>query len=134
MKEITREQFLQALVLSQDLAPKVLPPSWSQVRIEQSSPFFGQQLFLRRDGLKVIFTADRYWGKTWLHVSMSRQKRLPSYEDMTDVKALFIGRDRQALQIFPPASKHVNIHNYCLHLWCALEGDGLPDFGQDGTI
>jgi hypothetical protein len=136
MREITEEQYREALELTQNLYPLVLPHGWKKQSIDPRSSFAGQMAYMRGDGLFVIFTADRLQGdgKTWLHVSMSRKSRIPSYQDMCDVKFLFIGKERQAIQIFAPEAKHINIHPYCLHLWCALEGDGLPDFGQDGTI
>lgn len=86
-------------------------------------------------GLRVIFTVEgREDGKWWLHVSASRRDgTLPDYYDMLDVKNIFIGPDRQALQIYPKRSHHVNMGEV-QHLWCALDGDGLPDFGKHGTI
>jgi hypothetical protein len=50
---------------------------------------------------------------------------------MSEVKELFIGGDRQAIQVMPPRSNHVNIHEV-LHLWHCLDGDGLPDFTGGG--
>lgn len=73
-------------------------------------------------------------GKRWLHVSASRPARVPSYRDLCMVKSIFIGDSRKAVQVFAPASEHVNIHPYCLHLWSCLDGDGLPDFRSGGVI
>jgi hypothetical protein len=69
-------------------------------------------------------------GKPWLHVSCAYHNRLPSWDDLKLVKEAFIGKDKQAVQIFPGVSKYVNFHPNCLHLWhCASRrGDGLPDF------
>ena len=64
----------------------------------------------------------------WLHVSYSRPTRVPSYDDLVLVKRCFIGAERKAISVHPPESEHVNLHPYCLHLWHALDGDGLPDF------
>ena len=37
--------------------------------------------------------------------------------------------------VFPERKFHVNIHPFCLHLWCCLDGDGLPEFSHGlGTI
>ena len=138
MKRLTKDEFEECLKLTRLYAPQVLPVNWE--RLEMSwpvdHPLYGQIKYMSQNQLQVIFTADKLWGdgKTWMHVSMSRRFRLPSYEDMTEVKDIFIGKTRQALQIFSRADRHVNIHPYCLHLWCAVEGDGLPDFGKDGTI
>jgi hypothetical protein len=73
-------------------------------------------------------------GKRWIHVSCSRPNRLPSWEELRLVKDTFIGRDRKAIQVLPPASEYVNDNPHVLHLWACLDGDGLPDFRKDGTI
>lgn len=86
-------------------------------------------------GLLVICTAAREAdGKRWMHVSMSRRKRLPSYDDMCLVKDVFVGRERMALQVFARKSQHVNINPYVLHLWSCLDGDPTPDFRHAGQI
>ena len=132
MKQLSEDDYKNCIKLTNLYAPKILPPNYCSI----PGPLEGQLAFQDTSGLLVIFTADRLWGdgKTWLHVSMSRQLRLPSYQDMTTVKNIFIGKTRQALQIFAREDRHVNIHPYCLHLWCAVEGDSLPDFGKAGTI
>lgn len=72
--------------------------------------------------------------KLWLHVSLSRRDRIPSYQDLCFVKKWWIGEDGTAIQVFPPASQHVSDHPNCLHLWSPLEGSPLPDFRKFGTI
>jgi hypothetical protein len=91
--------------------------------------------YRRRDGLTVVeTTAPQKDGNEWLHISLSFPDHLPSYEDMKQVKAIFAGDENTALQIFPPKSRHVNIHEYCLHLWVCLTDDPIPEFGDEGTI
>ncbi len=70
--------------------------------------------------------------RRWIHVSVSRKDRLPSYDDLAAVKRTFIGDERRALQVFAPKSEHVNVHRFCLHLWTCLDRDGLPDFRDAG--
>ena len=96
----------------------------------------GQRTFEHRDGRFVVISAGQHDGRWWLHVSVSRAKYIPSYEDLADVKRTFVTEGAQAVQMFPRRERHVNIHPYCLHLWACLEpdGDGLPDFGAEGTI
>jgi len=96
----------------------------------------GQRAFSHRDGRRVVVTVGPQDGKWWLHVSVSRAKYIPSYQDLADVKRPFVTDSLQAVQIFPRRDRHVNIHPYCLHLWACLNpgGDGLPDFGSAGTI
>jgi hypothetical protein len=74
-------------------------------------------------------------GKQWQHLSISYWDRLPSYADLVMVKRLWMGNDTTALQVFPPASRWVNVHSWCLHLWRCLSEDVVPDFrGPDGMI
>lgn len=87
------------------------------------------------DTLLVVFSARREAdGRRWAHVSLSRPSRLPSWEDVREVKNAFIGRDRRALQVLPPEAEYVNIHAHCLHLWHCLDDDGLPDFRVEGMV
>ena len=116
----------------------VLPNGWLEIGIpfDRHPEFEGQRAYQHINGRRVIGTVGRHDGSWWLHVSVSRAKYIPSYEDLADVKQVFVGDALQALQIFPRRERHVNIHPYCLHLWACLEGhgDGLPDFGSEGTI
>lgn len=115
-----------------EYTPKVIPYGWVQVQ----APIHGF-CFKSVYGLAVITTLE--WreedpSEKWLHVSMSRSDRLPNYEDMMEVKNLFIGADRTAIQIFPPSDKHVNIHPNCLHLFCCVTREILPDFRREGGL
>lgn len=64
-------------------------------------------------------------GRKWLHVSVSRPDRMPEWMEIKKVKENFIGKDREAIQMFPKEKDYVNVHKYCLHLWSPLE-----DFSQ----
>jgi hypothetical protein len=131
--ECTEEEFQKNLVLTLREEEKLnLPPSWKKIRFNMPGV-----LAYQKGRLRVLFSADNCIADApWLHVSISRQDRIPNYDEMVEVKKVFIGDDRQAIQVFPLKSKHVNIHPNCLHLWCCLseQGDGLPDFGKYGTI
>lgn len=114
-----------------DCLPRVLPDGWSILQ-----RFSDGYVLQERAGLRVIAsTAPHEDGRDWLHVSISREKRLPSYDDLKYVKSVIVGNDRWAAQFFPPASEHVNIHQFCLHLWTPLTGTlPWPNFGDGGTI
>lgn len=85
--------------------------------------------------LKVICSARiEKDGKRWMHVSFSRQDRIPDWNDLRLVKDTFIGRDRLAIQVLPPADEYVNIHPHVLHLWSCLDGRPCPDFRTEGQI
>lgn len=114
-----------------DYIPKVIPSDWQILQ-----PFGDGYAYKTRDGLRIIAsTADYEDGREWLHVSVSRADRLPNWDDLKRVKNVIVGMDRFAYQIFPPASEHVNIHEFCLHLWAPLTGSlPIPNFGAGGTI
>ena len=115
-----------------------LPPyPWIERPIPVGFPQLeGQRAFEHRNGRRVVLTVGQQDGRWWLHVSLSRAQHIPSYEDLADVKRTFVTDRYQAVQVFPRRERHINIHPYCLHLWACLEpeGDGLPDFGSEGTI
>lgn len=88
--------------------------------------------FKHRHGLFVIMSGQVEDGKRWLHLSMSRKDRVPDYDEMCEIKRLFLGDDRLALQLFVPKDRHISLHPYCLHLWSCLDGDPIPDFAHGG--
>lgn len=96
--------------------PRFYPGRWSRLAdIEAGSVF-------RLGPLNVIASLDVLRGNSppstvWLHVSVSRSDRLPSWTDLGFVKQCFIGDDREAVQVLPKESDYVNLHKYCLHLW-----------------
>jgi hypothetical protein len=96
---------------------------------------FPQLCFRNPDGKDVLISAGVHEDNSrWTHISISRQNRIPSYKDLTEVKALFAGKDRFAVQVFPPERDHVNIHPYALHLWMPLDKYPLPNFAREGMI
>lgn len=109
--------------------PRVVPAGWEVIQA------FGDGLAYRhRTGLRVIVsTAEFEDERTWMHISVSRKDRIPSWDDMKFVKNTF-AETCFGYQVFAPPSAHVNIHDFCLHIWVPLSGSPLPDFGAGGTI
>lgn len=64
-------------------------------------------------------------GDGWDHVSVSRNDRVPSYEEMEQIATLFFEADESAVQFHVPKTDHVNVHRYCLHWWRPTR-DRLP--------
>lgn len=99
-----------------DRAP-ILPPGWAEV------PGYGPiaahaRTYETVGGLRVIYSLDTLDdGEEWEHVSVSRRDRLPSWGDLMLVKELFIGPEREALQLLPKRSEHINLARCCLHIW-----------------
>jgi hypothetical protein len=79
--------------------------------------------------MMAIFTMSCHQdGKCWIHASIARTDRIPSYDELRKLKTEFIGRDRKAIMVLPAEAEHVNIHPNTLYLFCCLDGDPLPDF------
>src|SRR5687767_12864978 len=56
------------------------------------------------DNLLVVWSASRERdGRRWIHASCSRPSKMPSWEDVREMKDVFIGKGRRALQVLPPA-------------------------------
>ncbi|MGW6502946.1 DUF7694 domain-containing protein [Nonomuraea angiospora] len=82
-----------------------------------------------------IVTQFEMDGAEWIHASFAWLDHIPSYEDLTVLKAGVFGDRREAYQVFAPAARHINIHTNALHLWGRADGTRvLPDFAQAGTI
>lgn len=104
--------------------PKVLPPAWRRIDVGMDG-----ERYMREDGLRVIMSGSvAPDGKRWLHVSLSREARLPNWGDLKHVRDVFLGPEKTAYQIIAPTSEWINMHKFCLHLWHCVDGDPLPDF------
>lgn len=117
------------------LLPRVLPVGWSP----QGSRYpEGPYAYVRggsKDALLVIVSAMRHdSGAEWLHISASYRDRVPSWQVMCELKDLFVGVDRVAVQVHPRREAHVNVHPHCLHLWARLDQDAVPDFRTLGRV
>ena len=83
----------------------------------------------------IIVTQASHNGAEWIHASIAWADHMPEYEDLTSLKEAVFGPEREAYQVFPPASRHVSIHDFALHLWGRADGSGvLPELGTEGSI
>lgn len=113
---------------ARDVLPRIIPYGWRTVANRDDGAHF-----LRTDGLSLIMSGCyELDGKRWLHLSIARPDRLPTWEELKDAKTLFLGRETMAIQVIPPESTYVNLHPFCLHLWHCLDGDPCPDFTAGG--
>jgi len=100
-----------------------------------TSRVYGRVYRKEGEGLLVLAScATQADNQTWLHVSVSRlDRKIPTWEQMSQVKRHFIGDERTAYQVMPPKTKWVSIHAGCLHLWTCVDQDAyLPDFTANG--
>lgn len=108
-----------------------LPVGWEQTL----SPIPFQQCYTKYTGLVVFSGETDFEGDLWLHVSCSHRNKIPSWKELKEVKNIFVGPGRKAIQIFPKEGQYVNFCKTCLHLWCNLSRDIVPDFEKvTGTI
>ena len=103
-----------------------LPEEWVCVERHGQDAAYDHQL----GNLHVIESIRREQDRRrWLHVSISRKGSLPTWDDLHVLKAVWIGKERTAIQVFPPEQQYVNFHPHCLHLFACLETKPvLPDF------
>lgn len=105
-----------------------LPKDWKIIEVLPDGVMWRNKRKRLLVGASIMGYED---GKRWLHVSVSKKDQtVPMWADMCNVKQAFFGRDRKAIQVHPAHEKHVNIHPACLHLWCCLEDDPLPEFSH----
>lgn len=69
-------------------------------------------------GLSIIATVE---GQE-LHVSVAHPKRLPTWDDLKSIKAMFWHPEADVIQFLPPESEYVNEHAYCLHMYGDVAG------------
>jgi hypothetical protein len=60
---------------------------------------------------------DGMTGPAWDHVSVSREDRVPTWEDMCWVKDWFFEEEECVVQYHPPKKDYVNNNPRVLHLW-----------------
>jgi hypothetical protein len=96
-----------------------------------SKAYLGTQS--KSKGLLVMASLLILEDKAWYHVSFSRENSLPTYADLKLIRKHWFG-DLWAIQIFPPESEHVNIADFCLHLWHCLDEFPMPKFSVEGHI
>ena len=104
---------------------RLLYPGWTE--IDPPVPLTRAYLHAER-GLVVLHSIDLvtdvYWdigGDVWWdHLSVSQPKRLPSWEELREVKNYFLGVNREAIQVLPREVDYVNLAENCLHIWARV--------------
>jgi len=89
------------------------PPNAHYGAFDMPAPYGSRLLILASD--------DALIG--WEHVSVSTQRRIPNWMEMSFVKDLFWGPEECVVQFHPPHSQYVNNYSKCLHLWRYTGGD-----------
>ena len=61
------------------------------------------------------------YGGGWEHVSIDGKKRIPTWDEMCQLKDMFFTEDECCVQYHPPKREYVNNIPYCLHIWKPIE-------------
>lgn len=129
MPSSTRPTFVKPVDVGAYI-PRVMPPWW---HLDVQRTVDGGEYFRSKYGLAVLMGAEMFSdGSVWLHVSLSRRSRLPDWQDVREVKDVFVGDDRAAVQVLPSKAEYVNHNPHVLHMWSPVHGSQLPDFRRDG--
>ena len=67
---------------------------------------------------------DRRW-----HLSISRQDRYPSWDEIADARYDLLPNALSMAMFLPPREKYINVMNYCFHLW-EVRDPWLPHDGM----
>ena len=73
------------------------------------------------DGIMKGMTVIWSYGGGWEHVSIDGKKRMPTWDEMCQLKEMFFTEDECCVQYHPPKSEYVNNIPYCLHIWKPIE-------------
>lgn len=104
-------------------------PGWHEHNpIYANGVVFGGRAFDSPAGLRCILSADEINGSDWLHLSVSRRSRIPSYEDLLLARRTFLHESKPSYQVFPRATEYRSLPGATvLHLWQPLGADPFPD-------
>ena len=69
--------------------------------------------------MTIIFSS----GEGWEHVSVSHPDQCPTWEEMDMIKRKFWDDADVVMQLHVASGDHINIHNFCLHLWRPLNAN-----------
>ena len=67
----------------------------------------------KQKGMTVIWS----YAGGWEHVSINGVNRMPTWDEMCELKDMFFNEDECCVQYHPPKSEYVNNMPYCLHIW-----------------
>lgn len=82
----------------------------------------------RRGELSVITTCDTSEGRVRIHMSVSHKDRLPTWDEMKELREEILPLNRDFIMFFPKIEDYVNLHTNCLHLMELKPSDNLNNF------
>jgi hypothetical protein len=70
---------------------------------------------IARSTALVVASANKHWEH--ISVTIESDRRCPTWIEMDFIKQLFFFPEETVMQLHVKASDHINIHDFCLHLW-----------------
>lgn len=117
------------------LRPKPLNWTWLRRALPPDTGMVDLGAYTRietdADPLCAIVTVDLYGeavdgAGAWLHMSCSRARRMPTWDDLVLAREELGFGERIFVQLLPPVKYWLNIHNYCLHVFHRLDAETVP--------
>ena len=68
-------------------------------------------------GLNVFRSLSKAGGEDWIHISVARRDRMPTWQELSKVRLEFLGEEIEAYHVIPRKEDYINIHAFCLHIW-----------------
>jgi hypothetical protein len=78
--------------------------------------------------LRTFTSVDSHDGQNRIHMSVSCAGRLPTWDEMKEMREKFLPLNRDFCMFFPDVKDYVNNHPYCLHLIELKPSDRLANF------
>ena len=77
----------------------------------------------RKKNIRVLWSPEeKHPDGMWQHLSISHNARYPHWDEILDVRYSFFSEYADVVQLLPPKSEFINLHENCFHLWSPLEG------------
>lgn len=147
-ESIDPAEYLESMVRTlRDHRPELLRPVHGSWQGPEADPRTPAGIFWWSHGHKVLTFASPWdagapdlpggtHAGLWLHVSVSRRDRCPSYEELTEVRDRLFRATDTVLHVWPPRDEHFSLHPNCLHLWTPMDGSRpIPDLrGVGGGV
>lgn len=96
-----------------------LPEDWHPAKSQKNVYCRSDRAVLQ---LEILEVEDRRWIHAWVWFERhGAHRRIPSHRDLCEIKEVFIGRERPAVQLFLRA--YDGKHDGVLHLFAPEDGD-----------
>lgn len=94
-------------------------------RVSSHGDTYGEFVLVHPSGSVLFVIAADGLDTRFDHVSVSvrKENRCPTWEEMCWVKGLFWEPEECVIQYHPPKSEYVNHHPFVLHMWKPLDVD-----------